>query len=62
MQKPMKASAEGRKCRYPGCDRTLSIYNHEAYCHNHRDLMAEQEKRKNTPPLRLYFRDIDTQL
>jgi hypothetical protein len=49
MQKPLKMSAEGRKCRFPGCERTLSIYNHEAYCHKHQDQMAEEEKRKTLP-------------
>ncbi len=51
MQKPLKSSAEGRKCRYPGCERTLSIYNHGSYCHNHLDQMAEAEKRKTAPHL-----------
>jgi hypothetical protein len=51
MQKPLKTSAEGRRCRFPGCERTLSIYNHEAYCHKHRDQMAEEEKRKSPPYL-----------
>ena len=46
MQKPLKTSAEGRKCAFPKCGRILSIYNHEAYCHNHRDQMAEEQKRK----------------
>ncbi len=36
MAKALKTSAEGRKCAYPCCNRTLSIYNHEEYCHVHR--------------------------
>jgi hypothetical protein len=59
MQKPLKASAEGRKCSFPGCERTLSIYNHEAYCHNHRDQIAEEEKRKNAPQFRPYIGSMD---
>ena len=36
------ASHKGRKCKYPGCKRLLSIYNHEALCHVH--LMKESGK------------------
>ena len=24
---------KGRKCKYPGCKRVLSIYNQNTYCH-----------------------------
>jgi hypothetical protein len=54
MQKPLKSSAEGRKCLFPGCERTLSIYNHETYCHNHLDMMAEQLKYKPPTQLQIY--------
>jgi hypothetical protein len=46
MRKPLKTSAEGRKCAFPYCGRTLSIYNHEAYCHTHQDQMSEEQKRR----------------
>jgi len=46
MKKPLKTSAEGRKCSFPQCERTLSIYNHEAYCHVHRHQMSEEQKSK----------------
>ena len=49
MQKPMKTSEEGRKCRFPNCERTLSIYNHGVYCHKHQDQLDEAEKRKTIP-------------
>jgi hypothetical protein len=45
-KKMLKTSADGRKCMFPGCTHTLSIYNHEAYCHVHRDLMSERQKLK----------------
>jgi hypothetical protein len=59
MQKPLKMSSEGRKCAFPGCERTLSIYNHGAFCHNHQDQMAEAEKRKTLPHLRTYMDIVD---
>lgn len=46
MTKSLKTSAEGRKCIFANCTHTLSIYNHEAYCHLHRDQMAEKQKPK----------------
>ncbi|MDD5459125.1 MAG: hypothetical protein PHF37_07015 [Phycisphaerae bacterium] len=46
MKKPLKTSAEGRKCSFPLCERTLSIYNHETYCHVHRNQMSEEQKNK----------------
>ena len=33
--KKITASHKGRKCRYKGCKRALSIYNHEVHCHVH---------------------------
>ncbi|MFA5090098.1 MAG: hypothetical protein WC510_03545 [Candidatus Omnitrophota bacterium] len=33
--KKVKTSCRGRKCKFPHCRQTLSIYNHEAYCHIH---------------------------
>jgi hypothetical protein len=43
MEKKLKTSANDRKCMFPGCTQTLSIYNHEKYCHVHRDLMADRQ-------------------
>ncbi len=42
MPKTLKTSPEGRKCTFPHCKRLLSIYNHEAYCHVHRDQMSRE--------------------
>jgi len=49
MAKKLKTSAEGRKCAFPGCNRTLSIYNHEEYCHMHRDKMAQGVQLQKIP-------------
>lgn len=46
MAKMLRTSPEGRKCLFPHCTQTLSIYNHEAYCHLHRDRMAPKQKTK----------------
>ena len=46
MVKVLKTSAEGRKCLYPHCTHILSIYNHEAYCHIHRNLMSDEQRLK----------------
>jgi hypothetical protein len=48
MAKIVKTSAEGRKCQFPDCNRTLSIYNHERYCHSHLYMMSEEEKIRST--------------
>ena len=48
MRKKLKTSANDRKCMFLGCKHILSIYNHEKYCHVHRDQMAEKQK-LNTP-------------
>jgi hypothetical protein len=40
MAKKVKTSADGRKCAFPNCNHILSIYNHEAYCHIHREKKA----------------------
>jgi hypothetical protein len=37
MAKKVKTSAHGRKCAHPNCNHILSIYNHEPYCHIHRE-------------------------
>jgi hypothetical protein len=44
MKKTLKASDELRKCVFDNCNRTLSIYNHEKYCHLHLNWMSEEEK------------------
>jgi len=46
MGKTLKTSADGRKCSFPRCKRLLSVYNHEAYCHVHRDQVAQEQMRK----------------
>jgi hypothetical protein len=43
MRKKLKTSTNDRKCIFPGCTQTLSIYNHEEYCHVHRDQMADRQ-------------------
>ena len=48
MSKKLKTSADNRECALLDCKQTLSIYNHEIYCHVHRDRMAENQK-LNTP-------------
>ena len=47
MGKTLKTSAEGRKCMFPQCKSILSIYNHEDYCHVHRDQMSHEQKLKD---------------
>ena len=49
MTKVLKTSAEGRKCTFPNCNRLLSIYNHESYCHIHREQEAKAAKLQNIP-------------
>ena len=46
MAKPLKASSKGRKCLFPDCENTLSIYNHKAYCRIHWDKIPQDEKPK----------------
>ncbi|MGA2323869.1 MAG: hypothetical protein ABSG22_08480 [Sedimentisphaerales bacterium] len=41
MGKMLKTSADNRKCIFPNCTQTLSIYNHEAYCHIHQDSVPQ---------------------
>ena len=43
MAKKLKTSADGRKCTFPQCNHLLSIYNHEDYCHIHRDQATEKQ-------------------
>jgi len=40
MGKMLKTSPTGRKCQFANCNQILSIYNHEVYCHIHRDQMS----------------------
>jgi hypothetical protein len=44
MKKMLKTSAEGRRCMFANCNRILSIYNHERYCHLHLYQMAQEER------------------
>ena len=53
MAKQLKTSVEGRKCMFMNCKHVLSIYNHEAYCHVHRDQAAKVEMSK-TPYRQLF--------
>ena len=46
MAKTLKTSVDGRKCAFPQCKRLLSIYNHEAYCHIHRNEVAQERMAK----------------
>jgi hypothetical protein len=46
MRKRLKTSANDRKCIFPGCTHTLSIYNREKYCHVHRDQIADRQRLK----------------
>jgi hypothetical protein len=46
MKKPLKTSLDGRKCKFPGCMCILSIYNHEDFCHVHRDKVFQEQKMK----------------
>jgi hypothetical protein len=41
MGKKLKTSADNRKCIFPKCTQTLSIYNHEAYCHIHQGCVPQ---------------------
>jgi len=41
MDKPLRTSESGRTCAFPRCTHVLSIYNHETYCHIHRNQIAE---------------------
>lgn len=50
MPKQLKTSADGRKCVFPNCNRPLSAYNHESYCHVHLDQLAKDRMR--TQPYR----------
>ncbi|MDD5010775.1 MAG: hypothetical protein PHQ00_01490 [Phycisphaerae bacterium] len=45
MTKMLKTSPVNRKCAFPGCKNTLSIYNHQEYCHVHLDKMPMDKKR-----------------
>ena len=48
MEKKLKTSPEGRKCKLRGCKRSLSIYNHSVYCRVHRDQVAWEQIRQTT--------------
>ena len=48
MKKKLNTSADDRECAFLGCKQILSIYNHEKYCHVHRNQIAEKQK-LNTP-------------
>lgn len=35
LAKKISIEHKGRKCKYPGCKKSLSIYNHNTQCHAH---------------------------
>ena len=43
MGKILKTSPLGRKCIFLNCTHTLSIYNHEMYCHLHQDQILQKK-------------------
>ncbi|HTZ11228.1 MAG TPA: hypothetical protein VMD04_02465 [Candidatus Margulisiibacteriota bacterium] len=45
--KKVKTSPKGRRCKFPHCHHTLSIYNHEAYCHVHLSGTLPKHKAKS---------------
>ncbi len=53
MSKILRTSADGRKCIYPQCKCTLSIYNHGVYCHIHQAQMPQEQKPKSSIPKRI---------
>jgi hypothetical protein len=46
MAKTLKTSPEGRRCKFPNCQRLLSIYNHASYCRVHLEKALSEEKPK----------------
>jgi len=46
MTKTLKTSPAGRRCKFPGCQRPLSIYNHNTYCRIHLEQVLSEEKPK----------------
>ncbi|MEW6009018.1 MAG: hypothetical protein AB1629_05230 [Candidatus Omnitrophota bacterium] len=44
--KKISTSHKGRICKFPHCKHILSIYNHEAYCHIHLNLVDKAYKQK----------------
>ena len=45
--KKIEAYKKNRVCKFPNCNRTLSIYNREIYCYVHQRATAGQK----SPPL-----------
>ena len=41
--KKILTAHKGRKCKYPGCGRLLSIYNLEAHCNVHLKQAIQRE-------------------
>lgn len=46
MKKTLKTSADDRRCKFPGCDRLLSIYNHQLYCRVHLEQIPAEKKQQ----------------
>ena len=49
----IKKSATHRKCKYPGCEHVLSIYNHSAYCNVHIGVMSREDNIKEAERVRV---------
>ncbi len=45
----IKTSPENRRCKYPGCNSIISIYNHEAYCNVHLKATFWEDKVDGVP-------------
>jgi len=45
----IKTSPENRRCKYPGCNSIISIYNHEAYCNVHLKSIFWEDKVDGVP-------------
>jgi hypothetical protein len=50
MSKKLKTSDDNRKCSFPNCTRTLSIYNHKTYCHVHLMQVPPEHKHRISAP------------
>jgi hypothetical protein len=46
MERKLKTSRKGRRCKFPDCGRILSIYNDRAYCRIHWNQMSFKRARK----------------
>ena len=42
--KKITTAHKGRRCKFPGCKRILSIYNHDVNCHIHLNRLSERSR------------------